>query len=306
MKRITKFYIIAAISLFFTFQAFCGTKQSSQIIKTGHWIYDDLTVLSTESKSTFILETQPVSVGEIRFFLNFIDYDNLSESGKIVYKRVNDYLGDEQDLIKAEEFRFYLNLITEPEFYYKSNKDIDWSFDFNYKDFLLTMPVIIGFSDYFTFQTDFFFGKHAYAASQPDNFTNIPLQGPDIYFYFPSFAYFSGNITFDKWGISSHMGRTGMKVGNTSMGSIVYNNTFETDFYTQLNLYCKYLKYSMDVMEVDNTKFFYLHQLTFRPIKNLNLGIYEGSLLNAPFELRYLNPFNVMHNFGSWREYPGI
>lgn len=305
MKKITKLFFLTLIILLFSSPLFGIDKQSSQLIRTDHWVYDDITALSADAKSTFILETMPLSIGEIELFLRQIDYANLSQTGKITYDRIKNFINVEDDLVKAEEFRFYINLINNPELYYKSNKAIDWSFVYKYKDYFLTMPVIIGFSDYFTFQTDFYYGKNRYAASMPNSFTNLPIRLNEINFYFPDFSYFSGNMTFDKWGFTASLGRKGMKLGNTSMGSILYNDTFETDFYSQLNLYCKYLKYSMDLVQVDKSKFLYLHQLTFRPIKNLNLGIIEGSLLNAPFELRYLNPFNIMHNFGAWEQYVG-
>ena len=59
----------------------------------------------------------------------------------------------------------------------------------------------------------------------------------------------------------------------------------------------------MDVVQVDNSKFFYLHQLDIRLLRNLRFGMIEGSLLNSDFELRYLNPFMLMHQFGSWNDY---
>lgn len=304
MKNLNKKIILLIIIVFSGNLLSAYEKQQSQLIQSGHWLYDDLETLSAETKTTMILATQPMSVGEIEFFLKEINYDILSDAGKVVYERVLNYLNDKQDFVEAEEFRFYINLKLTPEFYYRSNKNIKWSFDPYYiKDNAVTMPVIIGFSDYFTFQSDFFYGMQPAVVNYPDNFTNIPFDPGLSNFYYPEFSYFSSNFLFNKWGVSAHIGKKGLQLGNSNMDSIIYSKRFDTDFYTQLNLYNKYMKYSMSVSQILTDKYVYLHQLTFRPHKIVNFAIIEGSLINAPFELRFLNPFNIMHEFGAWHDY---
>lgn len=306
MNKYYKKLLLFCSILLFSFSSFALGKQSSQILQSGHWIYDDLTYLTTESKTTMYLETQPLSVGEINFFLKNINYDNLSSSGKAVYDRVYDFLNDRDNFIQNDYARLFVNLKLNPELYYKSNENINWSFNPNFVDYPITFPIIIGFSDYFTVQTDLFIGKHRPAGAAPDNFTNIPTSGGQLEFATPNFAYFSGAKLFENWGITAHMGKQGKKIGNTSLGSIIYNDTFDTDFYSQLNLFNRFFKLSMDVIQVDNSKFLYTHELTLRPFKNFNISVVEGSLLNAPFELRYLNPLMLMHSFGSWIEYDKV
>lgn len=41
----------------------------------------------------------------------------------------------------------------------------------------------------------------------------------------------------------------------------------------------------------------YLHQIALRPFKNLKFSIIEGGLLNAPFELRFVNPIVLVHSY---------
>lgn len=41
----------------------------------------------------------------------------------------------------------------------------------------------------------------------------------------------------------------------------------------------------------------YLHQIALRPFKNLKFSIIEGGFLNAPFELRFVNPIVLVHSY---------
>ncbi len=289
--------------LIFPFFLFAKSGNSTQLIKSGHWIYDDLETLCMDAKTEFFFETQPMSIGEIKFYLKKIPYENLSANGKHLYDKVNSFLSKNEDFLPESDLRLFGNIKTNPEFYYKTNRDIEWSFSYYQKDFFLTIPLIMGFSDYVTIEPDFVIGKNQPEAAAPYNFTNIVYSGDQMEFMFPRFAYGDAGHAFDNWGIDFYIGKEGLQIYNTQLGSILYNRTFETDAYWSLNLYTEYLKYSMHVAQVDNTKYLYLHQLNMRPFKWFKLHVLEGSLLNAPFELRYLNPFMLMHQYGSWTQY---
>ena len=59
----------------------------------------------------------------------------------------------------------------------------------------------------------------------------------------------------------------------------------------------------MDLVQINNEKWFYLHQFTARLHKTFKFSALEGSMLNAPFELRFMNPLMIMHQFSAWTEY---
>jgi len=299
MKKIVFTLLIS----FLTFSLFAKSGNSTQVIKSGHWIYDDLEALCMEAKTEFFFETQPMSIGEMKFYFKRIPYEKLSDSGKVLYEKVKAFLNKNDDFFPELELRLFGNIKVNPEFYYKSNKDVNWSFNYYFRDFFITIPLIIGFSDYVTIEPDFMIGKNQPSIAKSDNFTNIVYAGDQFEFTFPRFAYGSAGHAFDKWGIDFSIAKEGLQIYNTQLGSILYNRTFETDMYCSLRLYTEYLKYTLHVAEVDNTKFLYLHQVDLRPFKWLKVNVLEGSLLNAPFELRYLNPFILMHQFGSWEQY---
>lgn len=299
MKKI----IVSILISLLTLSLFAKSGNSTQVIKSGHWVYNVLESLCMEAKTEAFFETQPMTIGEMKFYFSRIPYEKLSESGKLLYEKVKAFLNKNEDFFPEQELRLFGNIKANPEFYYKSNTDINWSFDYYIKDFFLTIPVIFGFSDYITIEPDFIIAKNQPSMAKPYNFTNITYGGDQFEFNFPRFAYGAAGHAFEKWGVDFIIGKEGLQIYNTQLGSIIYNRTFETDMYCSLNLYTEYLKYSLHVAEVDNTKFLYLHQLNLRPFKWLKINVLEGSLLNAPFELRYLNPFMLMHQFGSWTQY---
>lgn len=283
------------------------SNNNTQIIKSGEWIYDAMDTLNSEVCQTFFTQNQPMSIGELKFYFNKIDYEKLSASGKKLYLKVWDFLypNSADDFFPSSDLRLFLNLLVSPEIYYKSNKNIPFSFDYCLENRFIEIPVLFGFSDFVTLQSDFFLGKNYVAVQNPYNFTNIPYKSNHFEFYLPRFSYTSTGISFLNWGFNFHLGKEGLQFGNTNLGSIVYNKTFETDFYSDLTFYTQRLKYSLKVSQVDSGTFLYLHSLDLRPFKNFRLSAIEGSLLNSAFQLRYLNPFMIMHQFSSWTDdYP--
>ena len=156
MKK--NFLIILLLSL--SFSLFAKSGNSTQIIKSGHWVYDELEALGMESKTDFFFETQPMTIGEMLFYFRKIPYEKLSENGQKTWEKVKAFLTKNEDFFPEEELRLFGNVKVNPEFYYKSNSDIDWSFDYYVKDFFITIPLIIGFSDYVTIEPDFVIGKN--------------------------------------------------------------------------------------------------------------------------------------------------
>lgn len=300
---------VFVISIFFLFfPVHSETISKAQCIQEGHWVYDALYLLGAETKNSGLYETVPLTVGELKFHFKEIEYESLSESGKYLYDQVKEFLYKDGNLFSRlgkniEEFKLGLNVRVNPELMYKSNPDIDWSYNYFYTDRLLTVPIFLGFSDYFAIQLDPFLGKNYAAMHKYWNFTNIPLGFEDLEFHIPDYAVAATGIYFDQWGVDLKVGRKGMTIGNTKTGSIILNNTFETDFYVQLNVFTRYAKYDMDVFQINPFKYLYLHQITFRPAKYFEIQLFEGSLLNSSFELRYLNPLMIMHSFASWTDY---
>ena len=123
----------------------------------------------------------------------------------------------------------------------------------------------------------------------------------------PRTAYGSFGRTFSDWGVNFNVARTGLQIGKTQTGSIIYNSTFETDCYFQLNLYSPRLKYNLDVVQISSNKYMYLHSIETRPFFDfVRINVVEGTLIQQPFELRFLNPLMIMHSFSAWEDYSDV
>lgn len=304
LKKFTK-NLLFIIVLFICPFGFSQVLNNVQIIQSGHWIYDGLQSISTELGKNYFIETTPLSVGEIKFYLSEIPYDNLSDAGKNVYEKIQNYILQKKNVWGGKEtpVQFSTTLILTPELYYKSNENIDWTFNYKYEDNFLTVPLRFGFSDYFSIGANIYFGKNYASMENPNNLVNLPLAYDEMEFLFPRFAYISGGMCLDNWGWIFHLGKEGKKIGNTLQGSIILNDTFETDGYFDFAMYSKNLRFNFDVIQVDNERFMYTHQLAYIPIKNLKLSVCEGSLVDGPLELRFMNPLMLMHQFAGWRDY---
>lgn len=316
------------ISIFFIFSIFAAilTSESyskNQLIPAEHWIYDAIYSIYNDSGRVFVMDSAPLSVAEIRYFLSDVEYDFLSPSAKSLYDRINEYLDEKKWTFDFEPVKVGFNFNFNPSMTVKSNKEIDWSFATDYaensegygagsdyyENFLtspfLRIPLYIDFADIAIIDCQASISKNFWGLSEGQNFSNnIITKGNDFEFCWPINANASTGYIFNNGlSVNFHVARQGLQYGHTRTGSIIYNNTFSTDFYSQLRLAGKKLKYEVSVAEVDHTKFLYMHQVDFSPWKWLKLGVLEGTLLNEPFEIRYFNPLMIMHSFASWTEY---
>ncbi len=301
--KVPNFFLSAFI--FIAFNSFLNAQSfnSSQILPPDHWIYESLKTLGMEDKQVFFNENSMLSVSELRFYFELINPENLSPSGKKLYREAEGFFYESGSLVDLYPFRFDFGTKLTGEGYYKSSEEIPWAFRYCYKDNLASFPIKLGYSEYVAVQTDPFLGKSHYGSSRHDNYTNFPYRNGDVEFMFPRFAYASIAGAFNGWGANIHIGKQGFQIGDTKIGSVIYNHTFETDAYVNLNLYSKYFKLSTDVVQISYEKWFYVHQFTVRPHKTFKLSVLEGSMVNAPFEIRFLNPLMVMHQFSAWAEY---
>ncbi len=275
----------------------------TQIIEGSHWIYDAFNTLSLETANAVFTENSPLSAGELKLYLKQYDKDSLSQAGQQIYEKIENYLYTQKNFFKDKAYEAALGLKLAPELMYKSNGQIPWTYNYYYKSFPITVDVDTGFSNYISAGGDFFIGKNYKSSNLKDNFTNIPTGFEQIEFLFPKFCYGSAGMAFDNWGFNINTGKEGLKIGNTKTGSIIYNNTFETDGFIQLSAYTDDYKLTMNIIEISQNKFLYWHEFDARFWKKLKVSFMEGALINEPFEIRFINPMMIFHSFSFWRNY---
>ena len=300
-----------------------------ELVPAGSWVYDALYRLNMESATATVVETAPLSVQELRFHFSLIDFDSLSASGKSLYGRVSSFLGRRGASLSLGPVRVGFNAIVDLELMLKTSGGIDWTFATDYagnRDYFgvertfgaasgyegndLARPFLkfrfaIDFADFAAIELDPFWGKSFWGLSDDGSCTNFPVPLSEMEFLQPTTAYASAGHLFGakNVGFNVHIAKEGLQIGRTRTGSIVYNDTYQTDAYVQLDLYAQKFKYEMNVVQVDSSKFLYLHSVHLAPGRRFRVGLLEGTQLTQPFELRYLNPLMIMHSFGSWTEY---
>lgn len=311
MKKSFLFVLLLTISFF---PAFTKTINDGQIIPSGSQIYSDFLALQANSKKLSFTNNTPISVAELKFYLKQYDYDKLDEYGQYLYNKLYEQLYEKETILPFDDFILSLHPRINLEGYYKTNKEIPWSFKYYYKDNFISLPLDLGFGENLAMGADFFLGKNAIANSNPQNFCNIPLSESQFEFYFPTFAYAGFGKNYDKWGYNFHVGKQGKTIGQTLSGSTIYNKTFETDAYFEFDIYTSIFKFTMDVVQISSNimdniqqnnseRYLYIHQFDVNLFKKFKLSAIEGSLVANPFSLRFLNPLPFMHQFGGWKDY---
>ena len=314
MKSNNKRLLFFVLFILFTQQVFCQITNDSQLIKANHWVYEAIYTLSFESREVLFLDNPPLSVGELKFHLSQLDYEKLSDSGKILYNDVYNFLytskylrkekilnvinnvfpiqNFENSNLEDEELftRVSVDLEITPELYARTNQEIASTVTYYYKGWPFNLPVVMGIANNFALEFDFTFGKNYESSRFTDSVTNIPVNYDQLEFEYPRYAYGNTGVYFDKWGLSATVGKEGFSIGKTNLGSVIYNSTFETDAYSVLNAYSPNFKYNLVFSQVEKEKFLYLHNFNFKLFSNLKFSLTEGGLRNGPIELRYLNP----------------
>ena len=319
MKKIIQF--LSALVLLSAF-SFAQVYSDQQAIPAGHWIYDALYYMNLEQKKSSTLDNAPLTVAEL--YLNFqqIEQEELSEAGKSLYEKAEEFFERKKFFFDFNGAKFTFNAILNPVGTIRSSKDVDWSYASSYTDSdqgyvstsamgsvytepVAVFPFILDFEELAYISVEPYAGAGPFWALSSDFYAiNIPKGNNGAeFFMWPINANASIGKTFNGWGAGLQVGRQGLQIGRTKTGSIIYNSTFQSDFFTQLNLYSPHLKYTMDVVQVDVSRFFYVHSAELVPFSWIKLGIMEGTLIDGPFEIRYLNPLIFMHAYSGWRQY---
>jgi hypothetical protein len=276
-----------------------------KIVYPGEWVYEALGILSQEQGIVFFMDSS-LTVGQIRFLLNDINEETLSPSGRVLYDRMRDYLKDSPGYtVQADGIQADIEGLVQPELYFKTNPALDWTYSHHERLPLFMLPLSISLGSYITAEMDPYFGQNEYAASLHENYSNIPIDmvsQADL--HIPQRAYLSAGLSFGKAsGVHLSLGIGDDFFGRTRTGSIILSEYLERVNYAQLSFYSPIVRYAAEVMQYEVNKYHYMHYLQIRPHRRISLSFTEGAMVNAPLELRYLNPMMIFHSYEGWKTY---
>jgi len=274
-------------------------------IQPGDWAYEAIGTLSREQGKVFFADSR-ITVAQMEKYLDEIDMDSLSESGLVIYERLSAYLkSDPPKSYQSDALSLWVDPALQPELYYKSNENNLWIYDAHARNPLLQLPWGFSLGKYITAEMELYFGQNEYAATLHDNYVNIPLDPvaqADI--HFPKRGYVSVGAPIGKAsGFNLAIGIGDNFYGRTRTGSIIISEYLERTVYAQASVYSPVLKYTIQVLQYEVNKYHYMHYIQIRPHRKFSLSVAEGVMVNAPLELRFLNPFTIFHSHESYKTY---
>lgn len=307
MIQSKKFGKILALAFLFAagFSASAGTRRGKQdLVLCGSWVYDSLTAIAMECGTVNLSDRAPLTINEILLYVEELDRDSLSEAGKAHYDAVMHYVNEELPAAELGEISFSADPVFSAEGQYKSNDSLEWIFDRYERSPFLSAPVRIEALDVFSMYMDVVLRQNRGIRLHNDNYTNIPLEASDMDINFPDDAYVSTGIALGKQTfVNFRAGINSQSIGRTSMGSLIWSEYLTGASSASLCIYNPDFRWTMNVTEFNVDKYMYSHGFDLRLFKKLSLSAMESVYVNAPFELRYMNPFTVYHGMSAWKDY---
>ena len=85
---------------------FASPRGEQELVECGSWVYDSLTSIELESGITSFADSTPISIQEIKTYLNDIDREKLSAVGKAEYDRIYSYFSESNISFNSGIFSF--------------------------------------------------------------------------------------------------------------------------------------------------------------------------------------------------------
>ena len=298
MKR---FIVILSLSLEMFALAVADTPYAL-FVENDHWIYDAMHILSVESRQTTLADRQPLSKGELAEYFSSFDNAVIPQASEPLYRMMQGYFSDHPFLFRRKYFAFDVNGIFTLQGQYVHNPENEVRLDsflrYNRTPAIVAVPMHVMFTSYADFFVNLSLKKNYWAAILSYPYTNVPLEGNAFEAAFPTQAGLSLGGRFFNFTI----GRGALNIGRSLAGSMLLADSVDRLDYITATFFYKKVRLSLNVVELEPTRFVFSHEAAFRPIEWLAIRLYEGIVLNAPFDPKYLNPMMIFHNFFGWRE----
>ncbi|MDR2499942.1 MAG: hypothetical protein LBD37_02520 [Treponema sp.] len=273
-----------------------------KIIYPGDWVYGALAALTGEQRLAFFTGST-LTVSQAKAVLSELDESALSNAGKGLYDRLNAlFAGDALIALGLGAFNFGADPRAGPEGYFRTSRTVNWLYDNYRRQPLASLPVTLSWTPYLAAEMDIAAVQRFDALNQDANYGNFFLNHID--FNIPRRAYLCFGIPLPyNSGIQGKIGIGEEYIGRTLLGSVILSDRLKDVTYGSLLFHAPAARYSANIIQLNADKYFYYHQVEARLFKRLTLSLVEGLLVNAPLELRFLNPVMIYHSFAAYSEY---
>ena len=306
MKNYLRYVFSLAVLSIIVSGAFAVPRGGQYLVPPGHWVYDALTAVELESGTAQFSDRAPLSVNEIRAMLTEIDYDVLTDTGKIQYDRILDYFNENNWSMNASIVSAGVEPSVNPEAFLKTEESAPWIFDRYQRCGFLEIPVYLGVGDYAALYTDIMASQNKTAMGKHENYVNVPYNGDNFDINFPHHAYLSIGTKFtDTVGVNFRLGNMPHAFGRASTGSVMISEYMTDTTSAELMVYSSRIMYSASVTELNSKRYLYMHKLDLRPVKCFTIGLMEACLPYGGMDLKFMNPFAIYHGYAAWKDYQG-
>ena len=298
MKR-----IIPIISLWLLLSALCFADMPYALfVENRHWIYDAMHILSVESRQATLADRQPLSKGELFEYFSSFENASIPQASEPLHSLMQEYFSGHPFLVSKKYFSFDINGVFSLQGQYVHGRENEVRLDrflrYNRTPAVISVPMQVMFTPYINLFTDLSIKKNYQAAGLSYPYTNLPLEASAVDAGFPHQA----NITIGgRYGVFT-IGRGRLNIGRSLAGSMLLADAVDRLDYMSAAVFYKNLRLSLTVTELEPTRFVFSHEAAFRPLNWISVRLYEGVVVNAPFDPKYLNPLMIFHNYFGWRD----
>lgn len=288
------------------FFSFSNIRGEQDLILPNHWIYDALLSIEVESGIVTFSDQSPISIAELKSYLKKIDFEKLSDVGKIQYQKIVDYINEDFFSVTAGSLCLSSEPSFNPEFYYKSEEVTPWIFDYTKRNALVDIPFKLHLLDYVTLYMGFQGTQNYTKRFQSDNYFNQCFTLDSFDPALVHQTYLSTGYTWNEnTGINFKLGVGSQSIGNTLMPSIILSEYLTDTPYVNLRIFSPYINYNCNVTQLTRMTYLYTHRLEAILFDKLQLSFIEGVLPYNQFDLRMLSPFAIYHGYGLFNEFSG-
>ena len=275
-----------------------------KLLNPDDWAYEAIAVLSREQGVIFFTDSR-ITAAQMMNYLNTIDASSLSQSGKVIYDLLIEHLNYSPLFnLQSDALTVSVDFILQPEIYYKTNNNNPWFFNDHKRGKFFQIPFGFSIGPWFAAEMELYLGEDEHAALLNDNYSNLPVNASHIDIHTPKRAYLSAGLPLgEESGFHFAVGLGSNFFGQTQTGSVIVSEYLQRASFAKMSFYSPAFKYSAEITQYEVNKYMYLHYLQFKPHKRISISLTEGVMVNAPLELRFLNPFSIFHSFESYKTY---
>lgn len=298
-----KSLFLSILFVFLSLPIFSSPRGEQELVPSGHWVYDALESLKLEMARTAFTDQAPLSIQQIRTFMTDIDYESLSDSGKLQYDSILSYFKENSFSLDQGFLSIGVEMIITPELYFKPNYETYQIYDKYEKAAILEVPAKLNLGSYFTGCMDFSVRQNNTVMQNETQFTNQAFTYDTFDPYLTHTNYFSIGHVIDNVGFNLRFGSGTQSIGRSALESIILSDHLTDTPYINLSLYSTFFQYVCNITQLNSSTILYTHRFDLRLFKKITFSFLEGILPYSAFDLRFLTPMSIYHSFGLFEQY---